>query len=316
MFNRYWREFPWMLQVFQFIVMVFIFLGFAGVLSNMLITRLTGFELADIANLTTDISRPQANAMLLSQFIIAGSAFLIPPFLFAYITHPKPKWYLGLRAPGKQVQWALVVLVMLGAMPVMISLGNWMSHFDFGTSVKAAQEKNDLMMKGLLQMPTFSDFLKTFLVLAILPGVSEELFFRGIIMRFGAQKMRNIILPILISAALFAWSHSNIYGLPSIFLAGMLLGGIYYLTGSIWCSILAHILNNGLQIILMYMANGNAAVKTAMDSNELPWYFPVAGLVVFAVSFYLLWKNRTPLPASWTNDFADEKPASTGNFVD
>lgn len=316
MFNRYWREFPWMLQVFQFTIMVFIFFGFAGVISAMLLPRLTGFQAAEIISIAEGMTRQQANAMLLMQLIVASCAFLIPPFLFSYITHPRPKWYLGLRTPGKPVQWGLVVLTMLGAMPVMISLGNWISHFDFGPAVKAAQEQDELRMKGLLNMPTFGDFLKTFLVLAILPGLSEELFFRSILMRFSAQKIRNIIFPIIISAVLFAWSHTNLYGLPSIFLAGMLLGGIYYLTGSIWCSVLAHMLNNGLQIILMYMANSSGAMKTAMDSNELPLYFPVTGLLVFAVSFYLLWKNRTPLPANWTDDFADEKPESTGNFVD
>jgi hypothetical protein len=139
---------------------------------------------------------------------------------------------------------------------------------------------------------------------AVIPGIGEEFFFRGILMRFAKQKSSNMIFPILFTSVVFAYSHSNIYGFVSILLAGILLAVIYNLTGSIWCGVIAHMLFNGSQIILAYFGNSSSAVKAFMDSNTVPYYLVAAGLLVFSGSLYLLWKNRTPLPENWTNDYA------------
>lgn len=315
MFNRYWREFPWWLQLLQFVLMTGIFFGFATIIAYLLVPGLTGVPLTEVPKVNEHSSRIHIDALLLFQFITSLLAFAIPPFLFAYVSHPKPSAYLGLRRPGKTLHWLLSALLILSALPVMLALTAWLQEFDFGASVKKAQEQNDTMMKGLLQMGTAADFLKTFLVLAILPAVGEELFFRGIVMRMGAKIIKSPFIYIGVSAILFAWMHSNIYGLPAIFMAGAVLGTIYYLTGSIWCSILAHLINNGLQIILSYMANTNNTLKAIVNSNEVPWYLPVTGLVVFSLSFIALRKTRTPLPANWADDFTDEKPESTDNFT-
>lgn len=70
---------------------------------------------------------------------------------------------------------------------------------------------------------------------------------------------------------------------------------------------LAHLLNNGLQIILIYVGGQNKTLKNIVDGNQLPWQIIVAGIVLFAVSFYMLWKKRTPLSENWSDDFAGEK---------
>jgi hypothetical protein len=101
--------------------------------------------------------------------------------------------------------------------------------------------------------------------------------------------------------------HFSVYGFVPILLAGALLGVIYYLTGSIWCSILGHTLHNGIQIIMEYYSQHNAAAKTMMESNQLPWYLPLGGFVLFLISFLLLLKNKTPLPADWASDYSAEE---------
>lgn len=315
MFNRYWREFPWWFQLLQFVIMIFIFLGFALVLTYLLIPRLTEIPLQEITNITEHSQRGQIDAVLMMQFLMSLFAFTVPPLLFAYAAHPSLLAYLGLRPPGKSGHWLLSALLILSALPIMLAMTAWLQQYDFGESVKKAQEQNDNLMKGLMKMNNIGDFLKAFVVLAILPAVGEELFFRGIVMRLGAKIIRVPVIYIILSAVLFAWAHSNIYGLPAIFMAGLILGSIYYLTGSIWCSILAHLINNGLQIVLMFMANDNATIKGMTESNDVPWQFLVIGIPIFLITSYLLWKSRTPLPANWSDDYAGEKTESTDNFA-
>jgi membrane protease YdiL (CAAX protease family) len=159
-------------------------------------------------------------------------------------------------------------------------------------------------MNAFLNIPDFYSFMRGLLIMAIIPALGEEMFFRGVLMRFVKKRSRTMLAPILTSAALFALAHSNVYGLPSIFSAGILLAVIYYLTGSLWCSIFAHLLFNGLQVILSYAGSNNAAIKAFMSTNTVSYPLVIGSILVFCVSFYLLWKNRTPLAPNWTDDFA------------
>jgi len=241
------------------------------------------------------------------QLIGSIGMFLLPAFLFAFLTHPSPAKYLGLRLPGKPVHWLLVVLIFLGAIPVMSWLQTMMGHINFSASVKGSQKINDDMFAAYLTMPTISDFIKIFFVFAILPAFGEELFFRGVIMRLAKKRSTTMLFPIVFTSLVFAISHTNIMGLPSIFLAGVLLSLIYYYTGSLWCSMLAHLLNNGFQIILIYLSHGNSAIKDIANGNSLPAYLPLAGAVILVTSFCLLYKTRTPLPHGWESDFTTQE---------
>ena len=147
-------------------------------------------------------------------------------------------------------------------------------------------------------------------MIAIVPALGEELFFRGVLMRFVRQRSRNMVMPVVLTAIIFSLSHTNIYGYLSIFLAGVLLAVIYNLTGSLWCSILAHCSFNGLQILITYMGTRNAAMKTFMEQTTVPYYLVIAGAILFGISFYLLLKNKTPLPANWSDNFTPEEQAN------
>jgi membrane protease YdiL (CAAX protease family) len=249
------------------------------------------------------------NAFLVIQFFTSIGIFLLPVLLFAYFTHPRPKQYLGLVKPGKPLHWWLAPVTVISATPLLLAIASLISNIDFGASVKHAQEINDQTFRALLTMSSPGELIVTFFVLAIVPGLSEELFFRGLMMRFAAKRSRTILFPLVISALLFALMHTNIYGMVSIFLAGLLLGGIYYLTGSLWCSIISHMCYNGLQVLLTYFARNNATFKAMDEANTVPVSWIVAGSLLFAGAFYLLWKNRTPLKSNWSADYTAEELA-------
>jgi membrane protease YdiL (CAAX protease family) len=159
-------------------------------------------------------------------------------------------------------------------------------------------------------MGSYSDFLKVFFVIAVLPALGEEMLFRGLLMKFAKKHSKSMVLPLVITSLLFAGVHFNVYGFVSLFFAGLLLGLVYYLTGSLWCSILFHLIINGSQIALLYFGNGNKTIKDIIESNTLPAYIPLVSLLVFAGSFYMLIKNKTPLPEGWEKDFTAEELAT------
>lgn len=308
MFNRYWRTYPWYFQFLQLILLIAIlFFFFVTGIGVVLIPWLTGVKLTDIASLSDQSPYAVVQAALIAQVLFSVSIFLASSLLFAYATHPSPAAYLGLRKPGKPVHWLIVPFLVVGLVPVLIQIGSWMSLLPWGADVRAAQEQQEALTMALIKMSSFTDLLKVFFVVAILPAFGEEMLFRGIFMKFAAKRSRSMVLPIVISAIMFAFVHENAYGFVSIFIAGVTLGLIYYLTGSLWCSILAHCINNGLQVVLLYLGHSNKAMEDLFANDKVPTWMFITGVVMTIAGFYLLWKNRTPLPADWSSDYTAEE---------
>ncbi len=301
---KYFRYYPWGLQLTLFLLMTFTFLSGMGAIVLSLLPKLSNYQYTDLSGLNADSPYSLVKTFLVVQGFNSVFMFLLPALTFAHLTHPQPAHYLGLRQPGKKIQWLLAVLVMAGAMPVLIGIENLMGMIDFGADAKAAQAANDNVFHALMKMPSFLNMLAVLFVVAVIPAIGEEFFFRGIFMRFARKRSRNMIFPILFSAAIFSFSHANINGYISIFLAGVLLAVIYNLTGSLWCSIVGHFFFNGFQIALSYLGDNNASIKALTDSDTMPIPIVIAGAIVFGISFYLLLKNRTPLPPNWTDDFS------------
>ncbi|MBA3828276.1 MAG: CPBP family intramembrane metalloprotease [Taibaiella sp.] len=301
----YWRNFPVWLQLVLFAFMIFTFFYFGDSICLYILPKATGYTIKEILTINEASPSSLVRAALIMQGILHICIFLLPSLLFGYMTTPRPAIYLGLRKPGKPVQWVLVLLITLGAIPVLMGLEGLFEGMHLGKWADDAQKAIEKMEKPFFNFTSFGDFIKVFAILALLPAIGEELFFRGILMRFMKKRSRNMIYPIILSGLLFAIAHFTVYGFIPIFMAGILLGTIYYLTGSIWCSMLFHLLNNGLQLIIVYMAHDNVTIRAFMESNHLPFYIPVTGAIVFVISFYLLWKNKTPLPPQWASDYTE-----------
>lgn len=308
MFNKYWREYPWFLQLIQFVLLVFICVSFFTVIVAFIIPMLTGVGLLDMQSMTVDTAPSVRIKILLAQAIGHAGYFLVPSFMFAYAVHPEPLAYLGVRKPQDNKQWLIVLLVALAAVPTVAGIAGLLDQIPLSEGLTASKEKFAAQQKALLNITTQGELWMGILVIAVIPAIGEEFLFRGIIMKFCAKRMKgNIVWPILLSSVLFASMHFNVVGMVSLIIAGLTLGYVYYLTGSLVLSIFAHFIVNGSQVVLTYMATDNAALKAFSDSNETPWGIFIAGVALFAGSFYWLYQNRTPLRATWTNDFTNEE---------
>jgi membrane protease YdiL (CAAX protease family) len=307
MFNRYWRDYPWFMQVIMLGLMIFTFTSFFLIAGNVLVKNISGYTIHDITGATTQSSYSLIRAGMLLQAISSIGVFIIPALCFAHLTHPDKMDYLGLRRPGKYIQLILGILIMLGALPLFVELAALIKHINLGAGINAMQDREEAMVKAYLTMKTPLQFILALVVLAIIPAIGEELLFRGVIFRLIYKRNNKLLLSACISALLFALLHGSPYNYPSIFIAGVLLSYLYYLTGSLWCNILAHMVYNGTQVWLEYIATDNLAIKKMSDSNQVPLALLLAGAVVFAGALYVLYKNRTPLPKTWVNDFTNEE---------
>ncbi len=301
---RYLRTYPWWLQFTLFLLMVFTFLSFGFWCVGMILPKATGYTFEVVSQISDKSPYDQIRYFLIVTGALSVSMYMIPSLLFSYLATPTPKQYNGLKAPKKWWHLILGVVIMLSALPLLDLIQQLVGNINFSNEVKAQQEIAEKTTKAMLSAPTLQDLALTLLVMGIIPGLGEELFFRGMIMRFSTRSSKSLFFGIALSSAVFAFVHSNIYGMFSIFLAGALLGSIYYFTGSLWCSIIAHILFNSNQVLLNYWSSHSTNAPAFINSTHLDWKIIAISTIIFAASLFLLYRTKRPLADNWTDDFA------------
>lgn len=109
-----------------------------------------------------------------------------------------------------------------------------------------------------------------YLAIAIAAPVAEEVVFRGAILHALLQGGRRPWVAIAISAILFAIGHLNPAQMPHAFLIGLLLGWMYYRTGSILPGILFHLVNNTVAYVIerMYPGSDEMTLKDFFGGDE------------------------------------------------
>jgi sodium transport system permease protein len=168
-----------------------------------------------------------------------------------------------------------------------------------------------------LALDTWRTFSPAFVVLmvAVVPAVTEELFFRGFFFsgflrsprwRMAPSAIRNpqstIRRAILLSAALFALFHILVSGflaverLPGSFLLGLLLGWICYLSGSVYPGMVLHIVHNSVLVLLGYYQDWLAERGwLGSGADHLPLGLLLgAGLLSAAGLAWLAWSASRP----------------------
>ena len=103
---------------------------------------------------------------------------------------------------------------------------------------------------------TLPDLLVLLFVAAVLPGICEELLFRGAI--FGVLQRKGNGKAIIISAALFAVYHLNPWNLLPVFALGLLLGMLRARSGSVLPGMIAHLSVNSMAFTISYLARGTS----------------------------------------------------------
>lgn len=109
-----------------------------------------------------------------------------------------------------------------------------------------------------------------YLVIGLFAPIVEEVVFRGAILRTLLEGSSNHWLMIALSAVLFSAVHLNPAQMPYTFVAGLLLGWMYYRTGSILPGMVYHWVNNSVAFAVAFaVKNPDAKLTELFGSNTL-----------------------------------------------
>jgi membrane protease YdiL (CAAX protease family) len=131
-----------------------------------------------------------------------------------------------------------------------------------------------------------TSLLISIFIIAVTPGICEELLNRGVIMK--AYENRGTMKAVVISAILFGIFHYSILNLAGPIVLGILIGYYVIKTNSIFAGMLAHFLNNAYSMVMLYFARTQEMPKSVKVTEEDLAQSILIGLVSAVLVFLLL----------------------------
>ncbi|MBQ8496799.1 MAG: CPBP family intramembrane metalloprotease [Clostridia bacterium] len=133
---------------------------------------------------------------------------------------------------------------------------------------------------GVARENTLLENFLLFLSVSVVPAVTEEIFFRGVVLR--SMRVFRTSLAILMSALVFALMHFSAPVFPLAFVCGLIFGMAYVSTGSVFSVIGIHFLCNAFwflaETVNVYMPDGYSllirgafTVCVLLSSTGLPF---------------------------------------------
>ncbi len=158
----------------------------------------------------------------------------------------------------------------------------------------------DMVMETMKQM-TGGPLWSSFLVTALMAPFFEEWLCRGMILRglLAGRKMKPV-WAIVISALFFALIHMNPWQALNAFILGLLMGWIYYRTGSLWLTMLIHFVNNGTAVILGQI-DSLKDYEYWIDMLGNTWYYVAFAVALAVILGCILLVKKIPVEHPWGN---------------
>lgn len=200
-------------------------------------------------------SREVYSGLLITEFII----ILLPNL--AYLKFRGYSLKKVLRLNKISLEQALYsVFIMIFAYPVAVAINAIM--------ILLLSKVTTALPSGIPLPGNLKEFGVGIFIMAIAPGICEEVMFRGTMLdsyeRLGHKKS------ILITAFLFGIFHFNIFNFIGPAFLGIILGVLVYKTNSIYTSIIGHTINNSIALTIGYFVTKYSGQIDQMANQPIP----------------------------------------------
>ena len=265
------------------LIAVFVFVMIATLLVTVLVT--TG-DMNDMSNVKV------------MQLIQSFGLFVIPPFVMASLWSNNAFEFLRLKSTLRWTTVLYVVAFMLVAIP-FINMLSWLNQqiilpealSEIEKMMQSSEVQIAEITEKMLNVSTLGALLFNVFLVAVVPALGEELFFRGTIQRL-LSDWKGALFAIWITAFVFSAIHMQFYGFLPRMLLGAFLGYLLLWSGSLWLPIIAHFVNNSVAVVFYYLKFNEVKVidVETIGTDDTLWLGIVSGIVCVFLGF-LIRKN-------------------------
>ena len=255
-------------------------------------TPMQGFAAAFVAFACLWYAQGVAPADLAWAVPIQQAALVVPLLAAVGWQRVDRRGTFGLSLPGGG-RWPLVVAggLLAGAGLFIVAAAATLALRGTHLST-AARDLAERIMELLLTQPWWLGWL----LVAVLPAVCEELFFRGwLLSAFAGERprRRRAVVAVLLQAAAFAAFHLLPERMPQTFILGIALGWMTLTTGSLLPAMAAHLAHNSVPLVFLNLAaEGQGERLVAGDTSSLAGWLVLAAAAATVVGVALVFAGR------------------------
>lgn len=232
--------------------------------------------------------------------------FILPAIVTAMMVSVLPARMLCAdRLPSFMIT-VMALLAWTCSIPAMNALVAWNEGLSLPSALapveqwmRQAEEAARSQVEVLLGGTSVGALVVNILIVGVLAGVSEELYFRGALQRLISSGGRvNHHVAIWVTAVLFSAFHMQFFGFFPRLVLGAFFGYLMWWSGSVWLPALVHAVNNSLVVCATWRQNVALASGEGSDmADPSAWgadsILAVSLSVVLTVVALWLLKNTT-----------------------
>ncbi len=285
-------------SLIKLILVILVGFFIANFLGFLLVLPFVDYDLELITKLAQNPANfPETRmAFLVLQGVTALCIFIFTPLIYLkFIDNTLTNNILFQKNSLNTSFLLLLVTVVLAVieMPLIGWLGEWNQAWSFPEFfenwARAHEEKMKDLILFLTEFRTFEQFLLGFVVIAVIPGIGEELLFRGLLQNKLKQLFGNVHIAIWTSAIIFSAIHFQFYGFAPRMLLGAVFGYLYHWSGNLTFAMLAHFVNNGFTVLLMYLYQ-QQKVEMDIEKEQIPIDMALLSFTLTSVLLFLFHK--------------------------
>ena len=236
------------------------------------------------------------NVNMVLQAVSTFFIFWIPVYLFALICYRKPGRYLGYNFHFTYKQLYLVMGILVLTFPLSGALADLNKILPipahWALKFKAAEAAREAQEAALIQINSFPRYIISLFIIAFLPALFEETFFRGGMQNLLTRWFKGPWLAIIVTSIIFSLIHLSYYGFIVRFGLGVILGLIFYYSGSLWLSILFHFLFNGIQVTVLYFITKSGVTPLNRVEPDFPLWMGIFALLLL-IYLFIVYKRQS-----------------------
>lgn len=240
--------------------------------------------------LVCHINTTSLNGLRILQICSQLFTFVFPPLAFCLLAKQSIRETLYLKK--FHPAWLILIPSIFTVLPLINFLQEWNNTWSLGASLdsffRTMQASTEAMTLQFVNVGDATGLIINLFSMAFLAAFGEELLFRGLLQNKLMNYCRHWWVAVLVSSIIFSAIHFELYSFMPRLILGFILGTAFYLSKSIWISVILHFFNNATIVVLYFLNNNqitHADVEKFGSSNNL--FIILLSFLMTVVIFFL-----------------------------
>jgi len=257
--------------------------GFLGNIIIFLLLNIQHLQINSLLNKLNENSSLEDKKRLVNILAINHlTTFLLPALILLSMLYAHT-WtrVVKLTTPKNIVLLILGLLWLLFSYPLIEWLYSVNKAIPMPDWMIGMEESTNQLVVNLLSSQDIGLLFLNIIVMAVLPALGEELVFRGIVQPNFIKLFKNYHIAIWITALIFSAIHMQFQGFIPRFVLGAMLGYLSFWTNNLWYPIIAHFVNNSIQVLVIYYVKKNRIDIDLNNNLEFPTNILIISVFLF-----------------------------------